>query len=151
MTATAKQHSHALGTTTVLWLLATGISAVRLGILLGLFPRLLQATGMSGPVLMLLLHIAGAFATLVAILARSRLGLLLAVLYTGYSTVVLALGAPTPILQALTWSVGGLTFSLVLACTASTKTPSLRAHRLPTIALAAGATVVGVVLLLVLR
>ncbi|MDO5068127.1 MAG: hypothetical protein Q4D96_12670 [Propionibacteriaceae bacterium] len=150
MTTTAKHRHRVLGSTTILWLLATGISAIRIGTLLGLFPRLVQATGMSGPVAMLLLHIAGAFATLVALLAHSRLGLLLAVLYTGYSTVVLALGAPTPSLQALTWSVGGLTFVSVLACAASTKTPPL-SRGLPAIALAAGAMLLGVVLLLVLR
>lgn len=101
--------------------------------------------------LVLLLHIAGALATLVAVFVHSRTGLLLAVLYTGYSTVVLALGAPSASLQMLTWSIGGLTFASLLVCAASPKGPAIRGRRLPAIVLALGAGVVGVVLLLILR
>lgn len=45
MTGTATRNLRTLGATTVLWLLATGISAGRTGTLLGLLPRLLQSGG----------------------------------------------------------------------------------------------------------
>lgn len=151
MTGTATRNLRTLGATTVLWLLAAGISAGRTGTLLGLLPRLLQSGGKIDVLLVLLLHIAGALATLVAVFVHSRTGLLLAVLYTGYSTVVLALGAPSASLQMLTWSIGGLTFASLLVCAASPKGPAIRGRRLPAIVLALGAGVVGVVLLLILR
>lgn len=151
--ATAElDRSPALHATTVLWFLATGISAVRVGTLLGLFPRLLQSEGTRGAVLVLLLHVGGAVATLAAVFVHSRIGLLLAVLYTGYSMVVLALGAPTPGLQTLTWSVGGLTFVAILACAASPKgLQQRRTLGVAAVALTAIAVAAGVALLLMLR
>lgn len=151
MTAMATHSSRTLGATTMLWFLTAGISAVRIGTLLGLFPRLLQSHGTNGPLLVLLLHVAGALATLAAVFTRSRVGLLLAVLYTGYSTVVLALGAPTTALQTMTWIVGGLTFASVLACAAAPKLTALKIRMVPGIALAVAAVAVGVVLLMTLR
>jgi len=65
--------------------------------------------------LILALHIAGALATVVVILVQSRVGLLIAVLFTGYSTVVLALNASNGALSSVTWIIGGLTLLMTLA------------------------------------
>ena len=80
-----------------------------------LIPGLVAAHAGTGTWLTLALHIAGALATVVVILVQSRTGLLMAVLYTGYSTVVLALDAPNGALSSVMWIVGGLTLLMTLA------------------------------------
>jgi hypothetical protein len=88
--------------------------------------------------LILALHIAGALATVVVILVQSRTGLLMAVLYTGYSTVVLALDAPNGALSSVMWIVGGLTLLMTLAS-------SLRVRRKQSLLLPAWTALLGVI------
>ena len=86
-----------------------------MGTLAALIPGLVAAHVGTRTWLILALHIAGALATVVVILVQSRTGLLMAVLYTGYSTVVLALNAPNGALSSVTWIIGGLTLLMTLA------------------------------------
>lgn len=98
--------------------LASATAAVRTGTLIALVPGLVAANASTGTWFILALHIAGALATLVAILMQSRAGLLIAVLFTGYSTVVMALEAPNDVLGLVTWIIGGATLLITLVCAA---------------------------------
>ena len=115
MTTSAQSEASLHGQTAPLMTLASATAAVRVGTLAALIPGLVAAHVGTGTWLTLALHIAGALATLVAILVQSRVGLLLAVLFTGFSTVVLALNAPNGTLCSVTWIVGGLTLLMTLA------------------------------------
>lgn len=115
MTTSAQSEASLHGQTAPLMTLASATAAVRVGTLAALIPGLVAAHVGTGTWLTLALHIAGALATLVAIVVQSRVGLLLAVLFTGYSTVVLALNAPNGTLSSVTWIVGGLTLLMTLA------------------------------------
>ena len=128
-------------------MIAAVASGLRMGTLLGLLPRLIEDLA-TGPLLLLALHIAGAAATVGAIVLHSRLGLLIAVLYTGYSTVVLALGAPSSHLIVLTWAVGLTVLALCLGCA---MTAATRARRLPACIASLVSAVAGFFLLLVFR
>ena len=103
MTISAQSEASLHGQIAPLMTLASATAAVRVGTLAALIPGLVAAHVGTGTWLTLALHIAGALATLVA------------VLFTGYSTVVLALNAPNGTLSSVTWIVGGLTLLMTLA------------------------------------
>lgn len=127
-------------------IIAAVASGLRTGTLIGLLPRLLENPA-TGPLLVLGLHIAGAAATVGAIVLHSRVGLLLAILYTGYSTVVLALSAPSGHLVVLTWVVGSIVLVLSLSCAMTVATC---AQRFPAWIASVVSAVVGFALLLAL-
>ena len=103
MTTSAHSKASLHGQIAPLMTLASATAAVRVGTLAALIPGLVAAHVGTGTWLTLALHIAGALATVVVILVQSRAGLLMAVLYTGYSTVVLALNAPNGALSSVMW------------------------------------------------
>lgn len=115
MTTSAHSTASPHGQIAPLMTLASATAAVRVGTLAALIPGLVAAHVGTRTWLILALHIAGALATVVVILVQSRTGLLMAVLYTGYSTVVLALNAPNGALNSVTWIIGGLTLLMTLA------------------------------------
>ena len=115
MTTSAQSKASLHGQIAPLMTLASATAAVRVGTLAALIPGLVAAHVGTGTWLTLALHIAGALATVVVILVQSRVGLLIAVLFTGYSTVVLALNAPNGALSSVMWIVGGLTLLMTLA------------------------------------
>lgn len=115
MTTSAHSKASPHGQIAPLMMLASATAAVRVGTLAALIPGLVAAHAGTGTWLTLALRIAGALATVVVILVQSRTGLLMAVLYTGYSTVVLALDAPNGALSSVMWIVGGLTLLMTLA------------------------------------
>lgn len=137
-----------LAQTSPITTLASATAAVRAGTLAALIPGLVAANASPGTWLILALHILGALATLSAILMQSRAGLLLAVLFTGYSTVVMALEAPNNVLGLVTWIIGGATLLMTLICAArARRKQNLRG---PLVAALVGA-IVGFLVLSILR
>lgn len=155
MTDAATNHSAGpprdMGVPATLTIAAVVVSALRAGSLIGLVPHLWQTGGLSWPFTVLLMHVAGALFTVAAAVAHSRTGLLIAVLYTGYSTVILGLDAPTMPLQILVWMLGGLTLLLVLGASVFVKAPDQRARQSRCLLMGAMALVLGVVIMILLR
>ncbi|WIK64427.1 hypothetical protein [Gleimia hominis] len=126
-------------------------SSLRAGTLIGLGPHLWIERGLTWPFMVLLMHIFGALFTVAAAVVHSRTGLLIAVLYTGYSTVMLGLDAPTSLLQILVWTVGGLTLLLVLSSAICVKDPNQHAQLSRNLLVGAVLLVIGVALTVLLH
>lgn len=103
---------------------AVAASLLRAGVVAGLWPVLVGEAGLQTLNLVpYLLHLGGSLATVAVLAGRHAVMRLVAIAFTGYSTVVLGLGAPAPLSAAL-WGTGVLAVVTLLLA-------ALRGRELP--------------------
>lgn len=94
------------------WALAA--SLLRAGAVIGLWPVLIGATGVEMANLFpFLLHALGSIATVIVVVLRRSIVRLIAIAFTGYSTIVLGLSAPG-IVGVVIWVTGVLALIALL-------------------------------------
>lgn len=88
--------------------LAVVTTVLRAGTVLGIWPVLIGSHGVATENLLpYLLHLIGSIATVLVVLSGRPILVLIAIAFTGYSTIVLGINAPLAVGVAV-WSTGGL-------------------------------------------
>lgn len=93
-----------------IWTAVLVVLALRAGSMLGLWPVVLNGSGGvdRGNLTALAVHAAGALAVVGFLLARHKVGCLIGLAYTGYSTIALGLDSPRAGLGLVIWVLGVL-------------------------------------------